>query len=276
MRAPDHQAVGTATGRAVAAVAKELDRAVPRCALALSAAVRRSVLVEIGPSAAVSAADLGAEDGRTWFRVGPPGERCAAAVLDAGAVVRFADVVMGGQGASPADRQPAGLELMLVAASLATAVACLSDLLAAQGVATTAVQPLAGPTELALDGQLVRAPLTITLGAAEVAAELLIPMTGHAPPAGSADLRPDAALVESLASVPLSVAVRFPSVRLRACDLDDLEVGDLIRLEQPGDPSVVGEVGGRALFRGRTGRSGRRLAVQVLEIDERGEVETKP
>lgn len=276
MRAPDHQSGATATGRAVAALAEELDRVAPRCALALSAAVRRSVRVAVDTSSAVAAADLGAEEGRTWFRVGAPGQRCAAVSFEAPAVVRLADVVMGGQGAPSPARPPTTLELVLVADSLATVLACLADVLATHGVASTVVQPLAGPTELALDGQLVRTTLGITLDTAEVSADLLIPLVGHAAPAGSHDFRPDADLVQSLASVPLSVAVRFPPVRLRACDLDDLEVGDLIRLEQPGDPSVVGEVGGRALFRGRTGRSGRRLAVQVLEIDETGEVETRP
>lgn len=272
MRPLDRQPQATATGRAIAGVRKALDRAVPKCELALSAAVRRPAGVTVTSVDAVAAAEACADDRRSWFRIGGRQDRCAALALETPAVVRFADVLMGGRG-EQGDGRPSTLEVRLVAGRLTVALECLGELLAAQGVAGTAVEAVDGPAELALDGQLVQAALDIALGEARGAAWLLVPLAAHAVPAGRADADGGAAVVEALAAVPVPVSVRFAPLSMRASELDGLEVGDVIRLEQPSAATVVAEVGGHPLFRGRPGRQGRRLAVEVVEMDKWTEVE---
>lgn len=267
MRAPDRRQAATATGRAVAGVARALDRAVPKCELALSAAMRRPAAVRVAAVDAVSGAEVGAGAGRSWFRVGGDAERSAALALDTAAVVRLADVLMGGHGAVDATREPGRLELGLVAGRLTAALAALGDLLAAQGVAPVLVRPVEGPAELTLGSQLVKASLAVSLGGAEATIDLLVPLPGHAAP-GEAHADPTATLLESLAAVPLWISLRFPPVRLAAADLDGLEVGDVIRLDQPAPALLVAEVDRRPLFRARTGRQGARLAVEVLDVEE--------
>lgn len=268
MNGPARQAA-TATERAVQALGRALERAVPKCELALSAAVRRPAAVAVSAVDALSGAEVRGGGGRAWFRVGGGGERCGALALDAGAAIRLADVLMGGHGdTAPAGREPGRLELDLVAGRLTVAFSAMGDVLALHGVAPVVVRPVEGPAELALGSQLARAVLAVSLGGADADIDLLLPMAGHGG-AGSGP-QPDAteALLETLAGVPLAVSLRFRPVRLMAADLDGLGVGDIIRLEQPAPAPVVAAVAGRPLFRARTGRQGSRLAVEVLEIEE--------
>ena len=77
-----------------------------------------------------------------------------------------------------------------------------------------------------------------------------------------------AALMEALIDVPVSVAIRFEPVELTAEELDDLALGDVIRLDQPEDARLVGFVEGRRLFGGHLGRHGRRLALKISDVNQ--------
>lgn len=68
-----------------------------------------------------------------------------------------------------------------------------------------------------------------------------------------------------LPKVPMSVTVQLRDSRVPAADLAALTPGDVIRLEHRVDEPAIGVVGGRQVLRGRLGRKGRRLALQLAD-----------
>lgn len=69
-----------------------------------------------------------------------------------------------------------------------------------------------------------------------------------------------------LAEVRLSLSAELGQARLTLGELLGLEVGDVVPLEAPREAPVTVLVAGRRKFRGRPGRSGRHLAVQITEV----------
>ena len=68
-----------------------------------------------------------------------------------------------------------------------------------------------------------------------------------------------------LPKVPLGLTVQLRKSRVPAADLAALSPGDVIRLEHRVDEPAIGVVGGRQVLRGRLGRKGRRLALQLAD-----------
>lgn len=85
----------------------------------------------------------------------------------------------------------------------------------------------------------------------------------------------DAAAAEKIAhelgEVRLVLSAELGQARVTVGELIDLEVGDVIQLDAPREAPVQILVAGRPKFRGRPGRAGRRLAVQVTEVLDEGE-----
>ncbi|HZQ87398.1 MAG TPA: FliM/FliN family flagellar motor switch protein, partial [Acidimicrobiales bacterium] len=181
-------------------------------------------------------------------------------------VARMAEVFMGGPGDADG-RTASGLERSVVASRLAGAFACLRGVLGGFGVDGADVVPVESRAEIALDAQLLRVSLRVELADVEAPVALDIP-AGAVAVATAARTEPLPELAAALGHVPVSVAVRFAPVTLAAADLDDLAVGDVIRLEQAPGGALLGEVEGRQLFVGRAGRHGRRLAVEVHDVTE--------
>lgn len=81
----------------------------------------------------------------------------------------------------------------------------------------------------------------------------------------------EAKIVRELSDVSVPMTARLGHGRITVGELLDLEVGDVIQLDTSTEAPVDLLVKGRRKFRGRAGRSGRHLAVQVTEVLDEGE-----
>ena len=244
--------------------------AVPRTALLLSAAVRRPATADAGDFQPVALGDLPV-DGHTWFRLDyrndPAGAPPGIAVLGDVDVIGLADVLMGGPGYG-SQREPTPLERRLVGSRLSQALRPLGDALAPFGIETVELTP-ASRDDAGAGASLVK--LTISLQVGEVDADLTLayPATLFAGGDRSPELQPALPEVDAaLRGVPVTVSVRFSPLKLSASDLNDLAVGDVIRLDHPVDRPLIGEVEGQALFLAQPGRAGRNVAVEVVDVLE--------
>jgi flagellar motor switch protein FliM len=185
-------------------------------------------------------------------------------MLGAPAVARLAELFMGGD-AKGEDRAPTALEVQIVERRLGSLLTGLDDVLAAFGVEGHAVVPVGSESDLNLETHQVRSTLEIAIGDTAVPIMLILPAAQHAVRAVE-PVDADSVFAAALRDVPVSVAIRYEAVTLSANELDDLEPGDVIRLEQPENARVVGFVDGLRFFTGFAGRHGRRLAVEISEV----------
>lgn len=245
-----------------------LGSAVPRFGLLLGSLVRRDATATLVAVERVTAADL-PRAGHTWYvveHVGSGGRTGPGAlVLPDELVVRLAEVLMGGPGLGAA-RPPTRLEASLVANRLTVALAPVVAGLEETGLAGVRLVPADGDAPPCAP-DLLRAVIELVVGEVEGAMELALPaalLGGAAQERSVPDPHPTVA--EALERVPLTVAIRFEPVPLAASDVDNLAVGDVIRLDHPVERPLVGDLDGRAVLRVRPGRRGRRLAVEVEEV----------
>lgn len=78
-------------------------------------------------------------------------------------------------------------------------------------------------------------------------------------------------VADELAGASLTLTAELGQARITLGDLIALEVGDVIQLDTAREAPVEVYVRGRRKFRGKPGRSGRHLAVQVSEVIREGE-----
>lgn len=78
-------------------------------------------------------------------------------------------------------------------------------------------------------------------------------------------------MADELASVTVTLTAELGQARISVGELLALEVGDVIQLDTTREAPVEVFVRGRRKFRGKPGRSGRKLAVQVTEVIREGE-----
>ena len=190
--------------------------------------------------------------------------RCGALVVSLAGVSRLAELFMGGDGKG-SERAPGPLEWSIVLKRLGSVLTGMGEVLAAFGVDSLAVA-LVEPTELNLESHQVRAVIDITIGGIAVPVTLVLPAAHHVVRNAVPQIETSSALADALGEVPVSVAIRYTAVQMSAEELDGLEPGDVIRLDQPEHAPLVGLVDNKHMFSGFIGRRGRRLAMKIAEI----------
>lgn len=248
----------------VTAVQTQLEFLAPKCGLAVTAAVGREASLQIATVEAGAHYEGDAE--RSWFRVGDPMRRCAAMVMDPAAVARLAELFMGGDGRGE-DRSPGPLEWSIVVRRLGSLLTGLDEMLRTFGVEESDVAVVESVSDLNLEPHQVRATIEVRIGDVGIPITLVLPASHHAVRA-VVPVETSAALAEALSDVPVSVAIRFESVMLSVEELDDLALGDVIRLDQPETAALVGLIDGRRMFTGHMGRHGRRMALKINGVSQ--------
>ena len=243
-------------------LARDLERAALRIGLLLEAMLRRPVQTVAGTLTRVRPADLGG-DGQAFFSLEHGELGHGVGTAPATFVTTLAEIMMGGPG-YPADRGPTSLEHSVVASRLTSALTPAAGILPVPELRLVAVEEVASPP-----GELVRWTFDLKIGEAAGTVGRALPArlfaAGDIVAAGS-DPDPDPALVSALHRVPLPLTVRFGSVRLPGADLEQLAIGDVVRLAHPVDEPLVAEVDGRPVFLARPGRRGRALAIEIAEV----------
>jgi flagellar motor switch protein FliM len=246
----------------VAGVKSQLELLAPKCGLAVTSVVGREANLRIGEVEASSG--LGFEGEMAWFRVGDPMGRSGALVISVPGVARLAELFMGGDGRG-AERAPAPLEWSIVLKRLGSVLTGMGEVLAAFGIDSGHVTTVE-PGELNLESHQVRATIDVTIGGVGVPVTLVLPAAHHVVRNAAPQIETSAALTDALSEVPVSVAIRYAAVQMSAEELDDLEPGDVIRLDQSEHAPLVGLIDGKHMFSGFVGRNGRRLAMKIAEI----------
>ena len=248
----------------------ELEVPAARAGIVLGALVRRAVTVAPAPPERMHRQEVD-QDASSWFRLdhGSPasrGER-GVVVLSNEFVIALADVIMGGPGISSM-RPPTSLELTLVSNRLTSSLAPVAEALGSYGVHQLELAP-ADADDVRTPPDLVRIRLELLTGDVNGSVDLLLPMSMFvtAEHRSSVAATPDPALTAALGNVPLQLAVRFEPVHLAASALEELAVGDVIRLDHAVGQPLVGEVDGRRLLLVQPGRRGRHLAVEVETVE---------
>jgi flagellar motor switch protein FliM len=242
---------------------RDLERAAPRVGLLLEAMLRRPVVASAGTLTRVHASDAGG-DNLTFFALEHGGAGHGVATAPAIFVTTLAELFMGGPG-HPASRVPSPLECRVVGSRLASALGPAAEVLPVQHL-----RLIPSAEALTPAGEFVR--WTFDLRAGEVAGTVALTLPARLFAAGDVRVgagplpEPDRDLVTALHAVPLPLTVRFGAVRLPGTDLEQLAVGDVVRLAHPIDEPLVAEVDGQPLFLARPGRRGRRLAVEIAEL----------
>jgi flagellar motor switch protein FliM len=265
MSLADLQAPANVPEHVVTAVQTQLEFLAPKCGLAVTSVIGREASLRVAAVEATSHGDVTGD--YAWFRVGNAGHRCAALMMRDAEVARLAELFMGGD-AKGTDRVPTMLESSIVERRLGSLLTGLDDVLAVFGVEGHSVSPVAA-SEFNLEPHQIRATLEVAIGDAAIPITLVLPAAHHAVRADTAAaLDTSSVFAEALGDVPVSVSIRFEAVSMSANELDDLEPGDVIRLDQPENAAIVGLVDGIRVFSGHAGRHGRHLAVEIFEVSQ--------
>jgi len=264
-------------GQRVRKAATVLERESPRLVAALRRAVpflsRRGVPIALSQARAMPMADLLETLVRpvhTTHLVTKPGHAAGALLLDAGAVALFLDGVLGGDGSTLPELNPAGLsgpQAALVGGVASNILRSFSTAL--QASLGLSLEPPAGNVDHA---KVESAPIACVLDIGEadpparvallLAREPLVMESASSdPPPPSID---DPRIVSVLEEVELLVVVELGRVPLKVGSLASLKVGDTLRLDVPVSGLVSVRVDGRELMRGRPTSSGGRIAVKVV------------
>lgn len=243
-------------------VKHHLELLAPKCGLSVTSVVGREANLVISSVEAGSGTEF--EDEVAWFRVGDPMGRSGALVVTLAGVSRLAELFMGGDGRG-AERAPAPLEWSIVIKRLGSVLTGMGEVLAAFGIDNGNIS-LVEPAELNLESHQVRAVIDVTIGGIAVPVTLVLPAAHHVVRSAAPQVETSAALTEALHEVPVSVAIRYRAVEMSAEELDGLELGDVIRLDQLEHAPLIGLVDNKHMFTGFIGRHGKRLAMKIAEI----------
>ena len=73
-------------------------------------------------------------------------------------------------------------------------------------------------------------------------------------------------ITENLSRLDLEVQVLLGNAVLRVADLINLQVGDVLTLDQPTKEDLAVQIASKTRFKGRVGKKGNRLAVQITKV----------
>lgn len=250
-----------------------LGQGVPRVALVLSAITRRNVQGALTRFELVDRRDV-ATEGCDLYDITvpvPPSPGAATtrqplgvAIVPRPVVTGMAELLMGGPGDGEV-RIPNRFERALLSRRLSEA---LGPLWEALGI--DAIEP---PGLTYVDTPLAQLPLsTVAVGVSFSVGERSWDFTlalGSSVIDASLDPQPAAdAVTMSLAvkDVPVELVVSFSPIKVRAGDVQRLAVGDVVRLDHPIGVPFVADTQGRPLLLVTHGTTGRRVAVEVVEV----------
>lgn len=245
---------------AAGALKRALTDAAPRIGLALGAASRRPFVI--------GCAGVDRVQSRVLARGG-----VSLSVLDLGLTqpgllvvpdslaVALADVAMGGPG-KLVERRPTTLEERLVRRHLGAALGCLATALRPFGVERVVVLD-SGPD--AAPAELVALRLTISLAGGMDAAQAVVGLPISL--VKTVDL-PTQRTLGSFGDVSVEISMQLAPTTMSAAEVEELHLGDVIRLEQGPDSPVIGTLGSLPVLLAQLGRRGSTRAVVVHQVLE--------
>jgi flagellar motor switch/type III secretory pathway protein FliN len=241
----------------------------PRIGVALSVACGRVVTVTCTGAERVSSGHL-AQTGITWCWVDCGALGRAILAVPGGLTVLLADTLMGGSGsASSTDgRHATTLEQRLVLRHLGPALQPLVLAFAGNGLTNLAVgEPETHPLPTST-GDLVALRLLTSVGdgGAQDTITLALPARALLPGNELPIAEPPAATAAALAEVPVDVCLQLASTSLSAAEVEELALGDVIRLEHPVDRPLIGLMDDRVVLHATLGQRGRRRAVLITDL----------
>jgi flagellar motor switch protein FliM len=244
--------------------------AAPRVGLVLGLAAGRSVPVVCPGVRRMALAEI-ASPSAVWVPLACGLPEPGLLLVAANATVALADLLMGGQGEAEA-RPTTALEQRLLVRHLVPALRPLTDALEAQGVTELAAGPVSDDPLPLGGGEVVAIALDIAVAGGTVRATLCLPAKGLLPtePEHHSSAPVDTE-THVLGEVPLDISLRLPATTVMAEDVDELAVGDVIRLDTRTALQLHGVLDGPGsnpltVLTAELGRRGRRRAVVVHEL----------
>jgi len=262
---PRPLALGEAPLRALAAVHGAF---AARLAPTLSAPLRTFVDVEAGVPEETEA-PVPSDGGAPYiFTAAAAGGAPIGLALDGRLAALLGEHLLGGSGPLPDTARPlSAVEHRLVASLVARAFAHLADAWGPAGPFADAPGPDAAPERPLTPGEpVVAVPFSVRVRGTVLGLRLFYPVALvraalHPHPAA-----PAAAV--GAAGLPVELRAELGRTRLRLADLDALAEGDVIPLGQPLGAPLAVDVAGRTAFHAAAGRSGDRLALQILQAHD--------
>jgi hypothetical protein len=247
-----------------------------RVGLKLTLSCGRQVTVSCAGCGRLPASAL-AVAGAAWSVVDAGLPTPGVLTVDDTVALALADVLLGGNG-TVEPRAPERVETSVLRRHLSRALSPLVEPLMPYGVrAIDLAEPPRDitPPELLGGAEMFAVRLTVELDSGVLPGVLVLalPYRTLFGTAGTADVPRDEKANRALAGVPVDLTVRFPATTVPAYDIAGLEPGDVLRLEVA-QPIVQGLVDGVRLLSGSLGRSGRRRAILVSELESGPEAGT--
>lgn len=245
----------------------------PRMALVLSAITRRNVQATLTRFELVDRADLGV-DGCDLYDITvpiPPApgnattrQPLGVAVIPRTIVTGLAELLMGGPGDGEA-RVPNRFERSLLCRRLAEVLAPLWESLGVEAVEAPGLTFVDTPLAQ-LPASTVAVGLSLAIG--DRSWEITLALASSVI---DANLDPQPAveavtMASAVRDLPVEVSVSFSPIKVRATDVQRLAVGDVIRLDHLLGVPLVADSQGRPLLLVRHGTTGRRVAIEVVEV----------
>lgn len=254
-------------------VSEALQEGVPRMALVLAALTRRNVRGVLTRFELVDRRDVSTEGCDLYDITVPippaPGaaitrQPLGVAVIPRTVVTGLGELLMGGPGDGEA-RVPNRFERSLLCRRLSEA---LGPLWEALGVAT-----IEAPGLTYVDTPLAQLPLSsvaigLSFAVGDRSWDLTLALASSVVDA-SLDPQPvgdSLTMADAVRDVPVEMIVAFSPIPVRASDVHRLAVGDVIRLDQALHVPLVANSQGRPLLLVSHGTTGRRVAVEVVEV----------
>jgi flagellar motor switch protein FliN/FliY len=191
-----------------------------------------------------------------------------ALILDAGAIAMVLDGVLGGDGRSPPQLNPAGLtapQVALIARVIEGAVRSLSEVLSRKfGFTLEAVAPDAD--EASSEGAPIVCSFDIACGGQTGRVVLFLAkeaILGTPDSDGAPAPEPDARVAGVLADVDLELVVELARAHMPLGKLASLKVGDVIRLDLPVGAAVDVRADGHVVLRGHPTTHSGQIAIRV-------------
>ena len=250
-----------------------LQLSVPRAALVLSAITRRNVSGSLHRFELVDRSEV-ITDGCDLYDITIPiqpapgaattRQPLGVAVVPRNVVTGLAELLMGGPGDGE-ERLPNRFERSLLSRRLSEALVAVWD-----GLGVNTTQP---PGLTFVDATLAQLPLsTVAVGLTFSVGERSWDLTlAVAASVVDASLDPQVTvqgvtMADAVRDVPVEITVAFNPITVRASDLRLLAVGDVIRLDHGLDVPLVADSQGRPLLLVTHGTTGRRVAIEVVDV----------